>query len=183
MLALINWMACLPAYRRARMWSLHPGINTLISGKTSDWKSGEQPLGDSGFPYAMLACRAGPRMLTEPRVATRAWRCCAWTLTCDKLVFQCLAACGSGDARQQSNGLLECCSVLSSAASAPIRQRTTCRRVIQLNVSLCAARVYMAGSSGAVLFCLHGCGYTGLTWACVAAAVKDRCVTTHTHTH
>ena len=33
----------------------------------------------------------------------------------------------------------------------------------------------MAGSSGAVLFCLHGCGYTGLTWAAVAAAVKDRC--------
>lgn len=51
-----------------------------------------------------------------------------------------------------------------------------------MNVGLCAARVYMAGSSGAVLFCLHGCGYTGLTWACVAAAVKDRCVTTHTHT-
>ena len=33
----------------------------------------------------------------------------------------------------------------------------------------------MAGASGAVLFCLHGCGYTGLTWAAVAAALKDRC--------
>ena len=36
-------------------------------------------------------------------------------------------------------------------------------------------RVYMAGSKGAVLFCLHGCGYTGLTWSLIAAAVKDRC--------
>ena len=35
-------------------------------------------------------------------------------------------------------------------------------------------RVYTAGSGSAVLFCLHGCGYTGLTWAAVAAAVKDR---------
>ena len=35
--------------------------------------------------------------------------------------------------------------------------------------------MYTAGASGAVLFCLHGCGYTGLTWAAVAAAVKDRC--------
>ena len=32
----------------------------------------------------------------------------------------------------------------------------------------------MAGSGTAVVFCLHGCGYTGLTWAAVAAAVKDR---------
>lgn len=35
-------------------------------------------------------------------------------------------------------------------------------------------RVYVAGSKGAVIYCLHGCGYTGLTWALVAAAVKDR---------
>lgn len=37
----------------------------------------------------------------------------------------------------------------------------------------------MAGSKGAVLFCLHGCGYTGLTWSLVAAAVKDRCARRH----
>ena len=36
-------------------------------------------------------------------------------------------------------------------------------------------RIYTAGAQGPVLFCLHGCGYTGLTWALVAAAVKDRC--------
>lgn len=40
---------------------------------------------------------------------------------------------------------------------------------------LCAlCRVYVAGTKGAVIYCLHGCGYTGLTWALVAAAVKDR---------
>jgi hypothetical protein len=44
-----------------------------------------------------------------------------------------------------------------------------------MHTELCVHRVYLAGSSGAVLFCLHGCGYTGLTWALVAAAVKDRC--------
>lgn len=45
--------------------------------------------------------------------------------------------------------------------------------LLKLSCSACG-RVYMAGSGSAVLFCLHGCGYTGLTWAAVAAAVKDR---------
>ena len=43
-------------------------------------------------------------------------------------------------------------------------------------------RVYTAGSKGAVLFCLHGCGYTGLTWSLIAAAVKDRCGSLHAAT-
>lgn len=35
-------------------------------------------------------------------------------------------------------------------------------------------RLYLSGSTGPVLYCLHGGGYTGLTWSLVAAAVKDR---------
>jgi len=38
-----------------------------------------------------------------------------------------------------------------------------------------ARRVYLAGSKGAVLFCLHGGGYSGLSWALVAAALKAEC--------
>ncbi|WIA30381.1 hypothetical protein OEZ86_000467 [Tetradesmus obliquus] len=34
--------------------------------------------------------------------------------------------------------------------------------------------VYTAGSSGAVVLCLHGGGYTGLTWSLVAKHLKDR---------
>jgi hypothetical protein len=33
---------------------------------------------------------------------------------------------------------------------------------------------YMAGSSGAVVFCLHGGGYTGLTWSLVAKQLKQQ---------
>eukprot|EP00882_Tetradesmus_deserticola_P021238 GHRQ01022991.1.p2 GENE.GHRQ01022991.1~~GHRQ01022991.1.p2 ORF type:complete len:137 (+),score=16.11 GHRQ01022991.1:380-790(+) len=36
--------------------------------------------------------------------------------------------------------------------------------------------VYQAGSAGAVVLCLHGGGYTGLTWSLVAQHLKDRCV-------
>mmetsp|Transcript_17995 Transcript_17995/g.32030 ORF Transcript_17995/g.32030 Transcript_17995/m.32030 type:complete len:382 (-) Transcript_17995:19-1164(-) len=36
-------------------------------------------------------------------------------------------------------------------------------------------RVYTAGSSGPVVFCLHGGGYTGLTWALFAKRLKDHC--------
>ncbi len=43
-----------------------------------------------------------------------------------------------------------------------------------------ARRVYLAGSKGAVLFCLHGGGYSGLTWALVAAALKAECALAHT---
>ena len=35
-------------------------------------------------------------------------------------------------------------------------------------------RVYSAGESGPVIFCLHGAGYTGLTWSMLAARLKDR---------
>ncbi|KAL4442685.1 hypothetical protein ABPG77_006679 [Micractinium sp. CCAP 211/92] len=34
--------------------------------------------------------------------------------------------------------------------------------------------VYVAGDSGPVLLCLHGGGYTGLSWALIAKALKDR---------
>lgn len=35
--------------------------------------------------------------------------------------------------------------------------------------------VYTAGSEGAVVLCLHGGGYTGLTWSLVAQRLKARC--------
>ena len=38
-----------------------------------------------------------------------------------------------------------------------------------------AVRVYLAGAGPAVLFCVHGGGYCGLTWALVAAALKSEC--------
>ncbi|KAI7836178.1 hypothetical protein COHA_009945 [Chlorella ohadii] len=35
--------------------------------------------------------------------------------------------------------------------------------------------VYTAGSSGPVVLCLHGGGYTGLSWALIARQLKDKC--------
>jgi uncharacterized membrane protein YgcG len=35
--------------------------------------------------------------------------------------------------------------------------------------------VYTAGTKGAAVFCIHGGGYTGLTWSLVAQSLKDRC--------
>jgi hypothetical protein len=35
-------------------------------------------------------------------------------------------------------------------------------------------RVYTAGSEGPVVFCIHGGGYTGLTWSLMAAHLKDK---------
>lgn len=35
--------------------------------------------------------------------------------------------------------------------------------------------VYTAGSSGPVVLCLHGGGYTGLSWALIARRLKDKC--------
>jgi protein phosphatase methylesterase 1 len=35
--------------------------------------------------------------------------------------------------------------------------------------------VYLAGSTGPVVLCLHGGGYTGLTWAIMASQLKDTC--------
>lgn len=34
--------------------------------------------------------------------------------------------------------------------------------------------VYKAGQAGAVVFCIHGGGYTGLTWSLVAKKLKDK---------
>ena len=34
--------------------------------------------------------------------------------------------------------------------------------------------MYQAGSSGPLVYCIHGGGYTGLTWALVASKLKDR---------
>jgi protein phosphatase methylesterase 1 len=33
---------------------------------------------------------------------------------------------------------------------------------------------YSAGSAGAVVLCLHGGGYTGLTWSLVAQQLKQQ---------
>lgn len=52
---------------------------------------------------------------------------------------------------------------ITSAASAKTRNR----RQSTFNV-------YSAGKSGPVLLCLHGGGYTGLTWSLVAAKLKDK---------
>mmetsp|Transcript_35023 Transcript_35023/g.99272 ORF Transcript_35023/g.99272 Transcript_35023/m.99272 type:complete len:381 (-) Transcript_35023:206-1348(-) len=35
-------------------------------------------------------------------------------------------------------------------------------------------RVYTAGNQGPVVFCLHGGGYTGLTWSLLASRLKDK---------
>jgi len=35
-------------------------------------------------------------------------------------------------------------------------------------------RVYQAGTEGPVVFCLHGGGYSGLTWALLAKELKGR---------
>lgn len=35
--------------------------------------------------------------------------------------------------------------------------------------------MYTAGDKGAVVFCIHGGGYTSLTWSLVAQQLKDRC--------
>lgn len=37
-----------------------------------------------------------------------------------------------------------------------------------------STNVYTAGSSGPVVLCVHGCGYTGLTWSLVANCLKDK---------
>lgn len=34
--------------------------------------------------------------------------------------------------------------------------------------------VYSCGSSGPVVLCIHGGGYTGLTWSLVAEKLKDK---------
>ncbi len=36
--------------------------------------------------------------------------------------------------------------------------------------------MYTAGASGPVVLCVHGGGYTGLTWSLMAHKLKDTCV-------
>jgi hypothetical protein len=36
--------------------------------------------------------------------------------------------------------------------------------------------VYVAGTSGPVVLCCHGGGYTGTSWSLVASQLKDKCV-------
>jgi Alpha/beta hydrolase family len=36
-------------------------------------------------------------------------------------------------------------------------------------------RVYLAGKTGPIFLCLHGGGYTGLSWALVAERLKESC--------
>ena len=43
----------------------------------------------------------------------------------------------------------------------------------------CSRRIYTAGKEGPILLCLHGGGYTGLTWAPLAKRVKKRCAVFH----
>lgn len=35
-------------------------------------------------------------------------------------------------------------------------------------------RLYLSGTEGPVIYCLHGAGYTGLTWALVAFSLKEK---------
>lgn len=42
----------------------------------------------------------------------------------------------------------------------------------------CTFNVYIAGHQGPVLFCLHGAGYTGLTFALVAEELSKECAFT-----
>ena len=41
-------------------------------------------------------------------------------------------------------------------------------------VTFSVCRVYLAGTHGPVIFCLHGGGYSGLTWALLAKQLKGR---------
>jgi protein phosphatase methylesterase 1 len=43
-----------------------------------------------------------------------------------------------------------------------------------LSLSRGSFTTYQAGSAGAVVFCLHGGGYTGLTWSLVAKQLKQQ---------
>lgn len=58
------------------------------------------------------------------------------------------------------------------------QQRTPACVVDRVNTHAHAHRgtftTYMAGSSGAVVYCLHGGGYTGLTWSLVATQLKQQ---------
>ncbi|KAK9838122.1 hypothetical protein WJX81_002596 [Elliptochloris bilobata] len=61
----------------------------------------------------------------------------------------------------------------SSAGAAPWDRYFDELRDVRLEERGGTFRVYLAGKGPAVLFCLHGGGYCGLTWALVAAALKS----------
>ena len=45
----------------------------------------------------------------------------------------------------------------------------------QVHTRECTFNVYVAGEKGPVVFCLHGAGYTGLTFALVAEELSTEC--------
>lgn len=45
----------------------------------------------------------------------------------------------------------------------------------QVHTRECTFNVYIAGDKGPVVFCLHGAGYTGLTFALVAEQLSSEC--------
>lgn len=47
----------------------------------------------------------------------------------------------------------------------------------------CTFNVYIAGDHGPVLFCLHGAGYTGLTFALIAEELSKECGSTTSAIH
>lgn len=49
------------------------------------------------------------------------------------------------------------------------------RQHVEVSERKASFQVYTAGSSGPVLFCVHGGGYTGLSFSLIADAMKDRC--------
>ncbi len=63
-------------------------------------------------------------------------------------------------------------------AVAPLKQAFSCVGFHILCISSVACRgnftTYLAGDHGAVVFCLHGGGYTGLTWSLVAKQLKQQ---------
>lgn len=66
------------------------------------------------------------------------------------------------------------CSVASISSPSWTAYFDTCRSIA------CPSRgatfnVYLAGSTGPIVLCLHGGGYTGLTWAIMASQLKDTC--------
>ena len=45
-----------------------------------------------------------------------------------------------------------------------------------MQAPICCCRLYIAGQTGPVVFCLHGGGYTGLTWAVMAASAAGQVI-------
>ena len=65
--------------------------------------------------------------------------------------------------------------------AARVAELYACGVVPCLSLSRSACRVYLAGTTGPVVFCLHGGGYSGLTWALLAKPLKGRYHCSHAH--